>query len=436
MTSKPKTFVQFKQETNSSDFNDISFLQEKSRVLESTNPELSRRISIRIKNLEKRALKDKTEKAHIFEPLIKLINGKYYILTIIVPLFIFSFYLLFLATPRYESRTKVIIQQPDSMATMDAGMALLTGLGVSNTSIDSHLVSEFIYSNDMLEYLDEELSLRKHYEDDTVDFFSRLHSWNSIEEFSDYFSSRVNVELDEKSSIITISSQAFDPSYAQKLSQLISERAEQYINNIGHQLAESQLKFIEGEHKNTEVRLQNAKKNILQFQRKNKLLDPKSDGMALSQITYSLENEIAKQQAKLIAYEKTMSGNAPTIVQAKNIIKGLQEQLDIERKRLTSSVPTKDNTEFNPINEVASEYSQLEIELELALKTYTASLVSLEKSRVEAYRQLKYLITIESVTTPEDSTYPETTYNIALLAILLFLAHGIVRIIISTIKEI
>ncbi|WP_242620310.1 hypothetical protein [Shewanella maritima] len=48
---------------------------------------------------------------------------------VVAPFLLFAFYQIVWSSPRYESRAQLIVQQPDSMATMDASMALLTGLG-------------------------------------------------------------------------------------------------------------------------------------------------------------------------------------------------------------------------------------------------------------------------------------------------------------------
>lgn len=46
-----------------------------------------------------------------------------------------------MASERYESQARVIVQQPDGMATMDASMALLSGLGMPTSSgSDAELV--------------------------------------------------------------------------------------------------------------------------------------------------------------------------------------------------------------------------------------------------------------------------------------------------------
>ncbi|MGR5238561.1 lipopolysaccharide biosynthesis protein [Vibrio alfacsensis] len=361
--------------------------------------------------------------------ILNKIKDNLFITVVVIPVLIFSIYQLVIASPRFESKTQLIVQQPDGMATMDAGMALLSGLGVSSGNQDTQLVKSFIFSNDMLNYLEDQLSIKEHYSDHSYDLISRLPEDASSEEFQRYYQDKMHVEIDEKSSVITVYAQAFDPKMSYEITKAISMKSEWFINNVSHQLAEAQLAFIEKEHKGAEERLQAIKSKLIQFQTKHRLLDPEKEGAALSQIAYELEGQIAIKNAELKATELTMSNSAPQVLVLQNQIKALNQQLLKEKSRLT------DSNQKSSINEVLSQFADLKIELEMAISAYTSSTISLEKSRIEAYRKLKFLIVVEEVQLPEEHKYPEILYNISLFSLLLVIFFGIMRIIIATVHE-
>ena len=56
------------------------------------------------------------------------LRSKTVILTI--PFLIFAFYQFIWATERFESQLKIIVKEPDNMATLDPTMALMSGFGV------------------------------------------------------------------------------------------------------------------------------------------------------------------------------------------------------------------------------------------------------------------------------------------------------------------
>ncbi|WP_239670710.1 lipopolysaccharide biosynthesis protein [Vibrio variabilis] len=366
-----------------------------------------------------------------FSPLVEWVSRRPFIALVLIPTLLFAAYQLFWASERFESQAQVTVQQPDGMATMDASMALLSGLGVSGSQgTDSELVKAYIYSNDMIEYLNRELGMRDHFADTSIDYFSRVHDNDSRETLIEYYKKRVKVEVNVASGVITIFGQAFSPEYAQRLTQTIVNRAEWYINSIGHQLAQEQLTFIQGEHEIVAQKLSDAQTALLGFQQKYNLIDPTAEGAAIQQIAYGLEGQIATKNAELTGLSQIMSAQAPQVQMLQNEIAALEQQLLSERTKLATS----EGKSFS-VSQILATFTDLRVKMELALQAYTASQISLEKSRIEAYRQLKYLVTVESATTPEDNQYPEVVYNVTLFAILASMVFAIGRIILLTIYE-
>ncbi|MDC0603144.1 lipopolysaccharide biosynthesis protein [Aliiglaciecola sp.] len=351
---------------------------------------------------------------------------------VIFPFLLFAIYQVLWASDRYESRTQLIIKQPDGMQTLDPAMALLSGFGGTPSSNDNELVKAFILSNDMIGHLDSKLNIVEHYAKKEWDVFSRLDNDATIEDIHAYFSDMVSIEIDAISGLITISVQGFTPDFARNVALAIVERAEWYINEIGHDLAKEQLAFVINEHKMVEKRLQNAKSALLNFQREYDLLDPEAEGMAFQQITYQLEGSIASTQAKLAALLTGMSEKAPQVMRLRAELDSLEGELAAQRARLSDSSKGEGG---KSVGEILAKFSDYKIDMELALKAYTASQVSLEKSRIEAYRQLKYLVTVETATLAQDAKYPEVTYNLILLLVVLCMLFIIGRIVSATVNE-
>ena len=415
---------------------------------EKINKELARltnKVNSKAKQTQTSASTEQNVKPNIKQSAIAKLNNKrgLHLLTkqwfvlLVVPFVLFAFYQLALAAPRYESRAQLIIQQPDGMSTMDPSMALLSGLGVGGSSTaDSEIAKAYIHSQDMLNYLQQHSNLKAHYQQHG-DIFTGLSSDASSEDLLNYYIDHTTIEIDEDSGVLKILAQGFTPEFANNLTKIIVSRAEWYINSIGHQLAEAQLQFIRLEHAKVEQRLRDAQKNILAFQQKNNLLDPEAEGLALQQITYGLEGQIATKSAQLKGLRSTMTDRAPQVVMLEAELNALKTQLELERERLSQqgSEPTNTTTNNRAVSQVLAQFSDLKIELELALKGYTASEVSLDKARIEAYRQLKYLVVVETATLPQDNKYPNSLYNILLFAVLQLMLFGIGKIILATAKE-
>ena len=362
-----------------------------------------------------------------------------FILLVIIPLVLFSFYQLVIASPRYQSQAKLIVKEPDSMSTLDPGLAMLSGFGVGSPASDTELIKAFIYSNDMLQYLETNFALIAHYTNRDYDVFSRLESDASVEDLTAYFEKHVNVIIDDKSQVVSVQVQAFQPDFAKTINQAIVDRAEWYINEIGHRLAEEQLAFVEQEFQLVDQKLRQAKKQLLGFQQRHNLLDPAAEGMAFQQITYGIEAQIVTKRTQLHLLRNSMSASAPLVIQSRSELESLEDQLSRQRVRLTQQReddPSLPEDEQNlSVSQLLAKFGEYKIDMELALKSYTSSQVSLEKSRIEAYRQLKFLVTVESSTLAQDAKYPDVTYNIALFFVLNTLLFGIGRILLATVNE-
>lgn len=350
---------------------------------------------------------------------------------VVLPFFIFAFYQIILASERFESRSQLILKQPDGVATLDPTMALLSGFGGTNFSNDNELLKAYILSWDMVHYLENNLSIKEHFANKESDFFSRLSNNATREDLHEFFAQHVTIEIDDKSSVVSILAQGFTPEFVEKLTGAIVERAEWYINEIGHNLAKEQLLFVQNEHQLAESRLENAKKVLLAFQRENDLLDPEAEGMALQKITYAIESEIAVSEAALNTLRSGMSESAPLVMRARAELESLNQQLVEQRRRLTNGK----NSDDNSVSEILAKFTDLKIDLELALQAYSSSQISLEKSRIEAYRQLKYLVVVESPTLPEESKYPKVTYNLTLFLAVTLMLFLIGRIVAATVNE-
>jgi capsular polysaccharide transport system permease protein len=354
---------------------------------------------------------------------------------VLMPFLIFAFYQTIWASERFESRTQLILKQPDGMATLDPTMAILSGFGATTGSNDNELLKAYILSVDMISHVESTLGLIEHYSDNNYDVFSRLSDNPTQEDLHTFFAEMVSLTIDEASGVITLLVQGFDPVFTQALNDTIVRRAEWYINEIGHSLAKEQLLFVQREHELTELRLQTAKSVLLAFQRQYDLLDPEAEGMALQQITYGLEAQIASTTAKLRGLLSSMSSEAPAVMVVQSELDSLNKELSIQRQRLSSNKSSGLSDSGVSVGQILARFADLKINLELALKAYTASQVSLEKSRIEAYRQLKFLVVVESPTLPEESTFPKVFYNLALFLAVALMLFVIGRIILATVKE-
>ncbi len=335
-------------------------------------------------------------------------------------------YFAFIASDRYVSRADIVVKQADQIKMLPDALSML-GLGGSNHE-DVLIIQDYLKSTDLLNKLDKELDLKAHFQNSAVDYFSRLPSDVSQEDFLKYYREHLTLRLDDISGVLTIELQAFDPAYGQKVVGVMLKESESFINKLGHQVALEQLAFVEKEVDRAYQRVQAEKTKVLEFQNTHHLISPESTSTARMGVVSQIEAQLAQQQAQLKQLQSYMKATAPAVVSVQARVDALTEQLAQEQARLTGA-------NRNAMNEVTASYMDVQTQASLAADLYKTGLVSLEQARMEAYRKLKHLLIISQPTLAEDAEYPRRLYNLATIGVLLCLLYGLIVMGLATLRE-
>ncbi len=331
-----------------------------------------------------------------------------------------------IASDRYVSRAQLVIKQADQIKMLPDALSML-GLGGSNHE-DILLTQDYLQSPDLLAKLDKELGLKSHYQSHKVDFFSRLPSDVSQEEFIKYYRNHLTLRLDDTSGVLTIEFQAFDPAYGQRVVSMMLKDSEGFINRLGHQVALEQLAFVEKEVNRAYQRVQDEKAKVLEFQNTHHLISPESTSTARIGVVSQIESQLAQQQAQLKQLQSYMKETAPAVISIQARVNALNEQLEQEKARLTGA-------DKDAMNEVTARYMDVQTQATLASDLYKSGLISLEQAKVEAYRKLKHLLVVSQPTLAQDAEYPRRLYNLATIGVLLCLFYGLVVMGLATLRE-
>lgn len=331
-----------------------------------------------------------------------------------------------IASDRYVSRAELVVKQADQIKMLPDALSML-GIGGSNHE-DVLLIQDYLKSPDLLAKLDKELGLKAHYQSHKVDFFSRLPTDVSREQFIEYYRNHLTLRLDDISGVLTIEFQAFDPAYGQRVVGVMLKESENFINKLGHQVALEQLAFVEKEVDRAYHRVQDEKAKVLAFQNNHQLISPESTSTARLGVVSQIEGELARQQAQLKQLQSYMKETAPAVISVKAKVEALTEQLEQEKARLTGS-------DKDAMNEVTASYMDVKTQATLAADLYKSGLISLEQARVEAYRKLKHLLVVSQPTLAEDAEYPRRFYNLATIGVLLCLLYGLIVMGLATLRE-
>lgn len=365
------------------------------------------------------------------EHLIRFLRRRgRYAIGVLLPSLLLLGYLGLIASDRYVSEARLIVER-DSANVGGIAMGLLS-LGQGGSALDVELVKRFIESPAMVEYLDHALDLRKHYSQDKADFFSRLSPSASREDFVKYYLKRVDIHIDKDSLTLDLAIQAFDPVYAQKLARAVVERSERFVNDVGQSLAREQVAFAQGEVEKSNKRLVDAANELIAYQNEHEMLSPELESAALSQVIAGLQQELARQKTELKALRSYLSDSAPEVMAARSRIAALDLQISQERAKQVRT------GQSGALNALLVDYKELELGVRVATDIYQAGLATLEAAKLDASRKVKHLVMVSAPTLPQDATRPRRLYSLATAVALLhilYLIGGMIVVIIQDHRE-
>lgn len=347
-------------------------------------------------------------------------------LTLVVALLATAYWLL-VASDRYVSEASVIIRKTDSVAapTPDLSM-LIAGIAGVNRN-DQLLLREYLLSVDMLKKLDAELNLKAHYGDWGRDWISRM--WlTDMEWFHRHYLSRVAIEYDDYAGVLRIKAQAYESKMARAIADMLVREGERYMNQIGHELAQTQVNFLSTQVDLAQLRFQQASQRLLAFQNKKGLLSPQATAESLNVLIAKLEEQRAQLQTQLASLPKNLDRDHPNIVMLSQSLAAIDRQIGEEKAKLA-------NPTGKTLNITMEEFQRLQMEATFTQDLYKAALTALEKGRIDATRMLEKVSVLQTPTLAEYPMEPRRIYNAVITLLFGLMLVGILKLLESIVLD-
>ncbi len=128
----------------------------------------------------------------------------------------------------------------------------------------------------------------------------------------------------------------------------------------------------------------------------------------------------------------TMSETAPRVKYVRSQVDALQKQINDERIKI--SLREREGG-AGSLTKQLKIYEELVTEREFAEKAYISSLASMERARIDADRQQRYVTVFVHPRTPEAALYPERLRWSLIVLAGLFLIWGIGSLAVASIKD-
>ena len=223
-----------------------------------------------------------------------------------------------------------------------------------------------------------------------------------FERFNDF----VYPYFDEGTGISTLYVYAFHPEDARKIAIAALAYAEELVNRINNRAQNDAITFAKQMVAEAEVRVRAQQQLITDFRKREVVLDPIRQGGALIDLIAKMNGEVADLKAELEEVSAN-SPSSPKLNSTRARIRALEKQIDEERPLLAGG--------DNSLAPNLAEYEKLTLELELDVKLFTASLLTLEGAIKDAEQQRLYLERVVEPNLPDYPLYPRKPVSILIV---------------------
>lgn len=350
-----------------------------------------------------------------------------YLAAVLLPTFVVLVYQGLVASDGYVSQVEIMVEQENALPSPELALGLLS-LGSAPSKVDALVVQTFLESRTMLEYLDNEMDLFGHFSSPEVDPWNRLASDASREDFLEHFRDQLDVQVDDESYVMTIEFIAHDSNYAHRVLQHLVARSEQFVNDISQFLAREQLSFVQREVDRAKDELKQASRRMAELQRDNRVFSPEKETEVSGTVIAGLMQELAKERTQLKALNSYLNAGASEVVASRQQISALEEQIAQERSKLVG-------VDQQGLNDLLIAYQDAEVDLTVATEVYKGAVGTLESTRLDTSRKVKFLVPISEPSLPSSAEHPWVFYWGLTVFLVLNLVYFVFSLILATIKD-
>ncbi|MFD1793321.1 lipopolysaccharide biosynthesis protein [Ochrobactrum teleogrylli] len=357
-----------------------------------------------------------------------------FVLCVIIPSILGALYFTFIASDRYVAGVGFAVRSMDAGSGGDF-FGTFTGIAnAGSTTSDSYILLKYIKSRSLVEKLEKDFPLRLAYASDGPDIISHLRPQSDIEHVVEYWGGMIQTSYDNISGVITFKVNAFTPDDARKVADLVLRYCTDLVNELSERARTDAVSFANGEVAHAEERLRNALGKLRSFRDDEQSIDPTRSAQVQIEIVGGLEKELADRRARISALVGTVDEGSPSLKILRRQTDALEQEIAAKKLEATKGEGNKSRSS-NALSGLLATYETLEVERNFAQQAYASALSSLEKARVEAGRQQRYLAIYEAPLLPEYPLYPKRFLNSLQLGAILTMLWGLGSLIIYSIRD-
>lgn len=332
---------------------------------------------------------------------LKVKRQRWIALFVILPSLIAVFYFGFVASDIYVSEARFVIKSPDRKQSSTSSLAsLIQTTGLSAGQEQTNQIIDYLRSRDALMQLSKRVDVKRSFNSPDADRLSRFpapFSDDTFENLYKFYGKMVDAKLDHDTNNAVLTVKAFNARDAQRLNENLLELSEGLVNQLNaransHGISEAQKNLVEAEE-----RVRKARIAMGGYRNSSELLDPKSEGQGILEVSTGLITQRAALQAQLETISRAAPDN-PSIPALRQQIAAVSAQIAGQTSRAVGGP--------SGIASKITGYDAVAVEQEFATQMLNAASARLAQARSDAEKQQFYLERIVEPNSPDQPLLP------------------------------
>jgi capsular polysaccharide transport system permease protein len=366
--------------------------------------------------------------------MMRIIRWVLFTALVAIPNLVSLVYFGLLASDQYVSEAEFTVSS-GALPKMD-GLGSVTGVPSMMIVQNTQIVTNFIQSRVMVESLEREVNLRELYGSESIDWWARFNKKKPIEKFTDYWEKMAKTSISFPAGIVTLTVRAFAAADAKRIADAIIARSEALINGLNDRMRKDTVAAAETDLLRAGEKLKAARLRLEQARNAEQIVDVHEASAALSQLLSELESELSKGQADYQTQSQYVSESAPQMRVLKSRMNALESQIQKVKAQITEQQEkTVETLVQKSLSGKMTKFASLDLEQQIAEKSYAAAAASLEAARMVAERKMLYLHQIVAPALPQEARYPKRWLDIGMTFVVSLIGWGIIAGLVSFVRN-
>ena len=369
----------------------------------------------------------KKSKWDAYNPLKK--KNRLFTAVVVIPTLLSAIYFGLIASDVYISESQFVIRSPKNTASLTGIGAFLQSAGFARSADDTYTVHAYMRSRDAIAGLNQNDALSTHYSGKKIDMLSRFNSMGmsgTTEDFFNYFQKYLSIDLDTAYSITTLKIRAFSPDEAQRVNDQLLQMGENLINQLNARGRQDLISYAQTEVQQSEQRAIEAAKALNDYRIRNNIFDAKQQAQIQAQLITKLQDQLIAIKTQLAQVQAVTPDN-PQIPALKARERSVQKEINVQMAKVLGGGESIANK--------TGDFERLTLESKLAEQHLGTAITALNNANAEAQKKQLYLERIVQPNKPDVALEPQRWHNIIASFVLSLIVFGILKLLLSSIRE-